>query len=146
MEKKMRKFKESSSILVCLALIVAVALYAHIKVEKQGLQKALKQLTAYKVKISKQKRELQILKEIRKLMKETGIKGGEKGTAVEATFVVTDFNQFVQDMMDIYYKEGFFFLEQFEEKTALPEEGNESQTEPISIATIRGRKVIGYKP
>jgi len=142
----MRKFKESSSILACLALIVAVAHYAHIKVEKQGLQKALKQLTAYKVKISKQKRELQILKEIRKLMKETGIKGGEKGTAVESTFVVTDFNQFVQDMMDIYYKEGFFFLEQFEEKTALPEEGKESQTEPISIATIRGRKVIGYKP
>ena len=115
--------------------------------EKRVIQQALDELSTYEIKLIKEKKALSVLSLLRREMEKKGLTGREEGVNLEATFVVIDFKTFLEKLSDIYYRQGFFFLTSFKEKTETPSSQQEGVLqEPIALAKIRGKKVVSYKP
>ncbi len=135
-------------LLTSLSLILSIGLFAHVEKEKSAMKKALNDLTSYRVKLMRHKKTLEELARIRVKMAEGGFAGEEGGIDLEASFSVVDFNNFVKHISDIYYNGGFFFLNTFMEKTETPQketEENQAPSLPMAIASIAGKKIVGYK-
>ena len=145
---KDRKRDVFLAILISLSLILSIGLFAHVKKERSAMKKALNDLASYRMKLMRHKKTLGELARIRVKMAEGGFTGEEGGIDLEASFSVVDFNNFVKHISDIYYSGGFFFLNTFMEKTEIPQKETEEKQAPnlpMAIASIAGKKVVGYK-
>ncbi len=142
-----QSFQRFLPIISSLALVFSAAFLAHTMEEKRVIQQAIDELSTYEIKVIKEKKALSVLSLLRKEMEKKGLTGKEEGVNLEATFVVMNFKTFLEKLSDIYYRQGFFFLTSFKEKTEPPSSQRDGVLqEPIALAKISGKKVVSYKP
>jgi len=129
-------------------LIFSSFICSYILKEKKSLDKAIADLETYRVKLMRQKRTLETLAFFKEEMNKQGMYGQQGSIDINATFVVTDFKQFVNYVHDLYYKGGYFFLDKFTQRTNIPNKEdvkNGTLKEPVATVNITGKKIVGYK-